>query len=387
MANLFRGLLGAARDPQFRQDIKNGLLNAAAGATQGLTTDALGAPVDLINMALSPLGLGSQNPVGGSNWLANKAVAGGLLAPPPVNNLQYNAGRMLGPIAAMGAPDAAEALGRGLLDFASHSGRINPYAGQLGAIVYHGSPHKFDAFDLSKIGTGEGAQAYGHGLYFAENPDVAKGYQTALASERGFSYGGKSGLTRAEIHELVNSEMPGYLDGVARPSAVADFVMDDMATGIASRPDGFLPRKYKPDSERARLYERLKSQIKHADPGAMYTVDLPDEAIARMLDWDKPLSEQAEAVRVAAMDLGLPGTATGKDVYNALAMQARDANLHRSNLQGTTLPGSQAAASQDLLGFGIPGIRYLDGGSRGAGQGTSNYVVFDDKLLKILKRE
>jgi hypothetical protein len=34
--------------------------------------------------------------------------------------------------------------------------------------TYHGSPHDFDEFDMSKIGTGEGAQAYGRGLYFAE---------------------------------------------------------------------------------------------------------------------------------------------------------------------------------------------------------------------------
>ena len=39
--------------------------------------------------------------------------------------------------------------------------------------TYHGSPHDFDEFDMSKIGTGEGAQAYGHGLYFAENENVA----------------------------------------------------------------------------------------------------------------------------------------------------------------------------------------------------------------------
>ena len=37
--------------------------------------------------------------------------------------------------------------------------------------AYHGTPHQFEAFDVSKIGTGEGAQAYGHGLYFAENPE------------------------------------------------------------------------------------------------------------------------------------------------------------------------------------------------------------------------
>src|SRR4029077_20239061 len=49
----------------------------------------------------------------------------------------------------------------------------------LAATVFHGSPHKFDAFDMSKIGTGEGAQAYGHGLYMAEQPSTAAAYKQA----------------------------------------------------------------------------------------------------------------------------------------------------------------------------------------------------------------
>jgi hypothetical protein len=67
---------------------------------------------------------------------------------------------------------------------------LNP---QTGAIVWHGSPHKFDKFDSSKIGTGEGAQAYGHGLYLAESPDVAGSYKTALTgSPLRFQSGGKT---------------------------------------------------------------------------------------------------------------------------------------------------------------------------------------------------
>src|SRR4029453_2036207 len=49
-----------------------------------------------------------------------------------------------------------------------------------GIKAYHGSPHDFEQFSLAKIGTGEGAQAYGHGLYFAEKPEVAKQYRDAL---------------------------------------------------------------------------------------------------------------------------------------------------------------------------------------------------------------
>jgi hypothetical protein len=48
--------------------------------------------------------------------------------------------------------------------------------------AYHGSPYSFDRFDISKIGTGEGAQAYGYGLYFAENEKVARGYRDALTN-------------------------------------------------------------------------------------------------------------------------------------------------------------------------------------------------------------
>ncbi len=47
-----------------------------------------------------------------------------------------------------------------------------------GMTTYHGSPHLFNKFRMDKIGTGEGAQAYGHGLYFAENPAVAKTHLT-----------------------------------------------------------------------------------------------------------------------------------------------------------------------------------------------------------------
>ena len=47
--------------------------------------------------------------------------------------------------------------------------------------AYHGSPHSFEKFDTSKIGTGEGAQAYGHGLYVAESENVAKSYRDQLS--------------------------------------------------------------------------------------------------------------------------------------------------------------------------------------------------------------
>ncbi len=51
--------------------------------------------------------------------------------------------------------------------------------------AYHGTPHSFDKFDLGAIGTGEGAQAHGWGLYFAENKKTAESYRDTLIKTRG----------------------------------------------------------------------------------------------------------------------------------------------------------------------------------------------------------
>ena len=56
--------------------------------------------------------------------------------------------------------------------------------------AYHGTPHRFDEFSLDNIGTGEGAQAHGWGLYFAENREVSEEYRERLSRAKVF-YGGK----------------------------------------------------------------------------------------------------------------------------------------------------------------------------------------------------
>ena len=51
-------------------------------------------------------------------------------------------------------------------------------------IAYHGTPYKFDKFTLDNIGAGEGAQAHGWGLYFAENKKVSEDYRERLRKGR-----------------------------------------------------------------------------------------------------------------------------------------------------------------------------------------------------------
>jgi hypothetical protein len=252
-----------------------------------------------------------------------------------------------------------------------------------GMTVFHGSPHKFDAFDLSKIGTGEGAQAYGHGLYFAESPGVAKSYQKALGHKdvvKQFRSELPDDIGVDEIVEaLYRGELPPKVAGVVKALKDDDWLGFDYPSQAISAAfkniDEFDPSP------------ALRSAIKEYG-GNLYHVDIPDEQIAKMLDWDKPLSEQPESVKSLlrgsdiAPDESVWSQYTGQQLYEG-EMQA--GGPYKGS--GWASSEAQKAVSEKLRKIGIPGIKYLDGGSRGAGEGTRNLVLFDDKLAKVLKRE
>jgi viroplasmin and RNaseH domain-containing protein len=170
-------------------------------------------------------------------------------------------------------------------------------------------------------------------------------------------------------------------------------------------------RKYRnPETQKlAEKYDQLM-QERFNLKGNLYTVDLPDEKIAQMLDWDKPFSEQSAYVQKAIMNNDLlkpyvekmnaktkqlneadPARLThpvigklAKKVYDVDSMKGQDAyNTIASHFN------SREQASEFLRQAGIPGIKYLDAGSRDAKQGTRNFVVFpgEEKHLKILERK
>jgi hypothetical protein len=236
--------------------------------------------------------------------------------------------------------------------------------GGLGDFInaYHGSPHDFEKFDLSKIGTGEGAQAYGHGLYFAENEGVAKGYKEALA-------GGNDPM------------MAMAKDALRRANGDGKLAADQLRSGLFQDRPGV-----------AELADKLASGWK--PEGKMYQVAIKASP-EHFLDWDKPLGEQHPKVQEILK--GIPGRkVTGDSVYDApyrdrLSVQDFYHTLAKDMVPAEDLrPGFDArsphAAMNALREAGIPGIKYLDQGSRGKGDGTRNYVVFDDKLIDILKK-
>jgi hypothetical protein len=252
-----------------------------------------------------------------------------------------------------------------------------------GMTVYHGSPHKFDKFDMSKIGTGEGAQAYGHGMYFAENKGVAEGYARVLG-QREFDVGGR---------KIYTGSSSRVLDDQSRGQTIAAGALDDAFNAQSSSPAQFAAGRLRKQAEyypeeAAHIKEALdiigewanKGGVSHMG-GYTYKVDLPDDQIAKMLDWDKPLSQQSKEVQAAIGKIIQERGGSARYWEETLGSDPDGQKLVKTlGLSG----GGQF--EQALKGAGIPGIRYLDGMSRGKG-GTSNFVVFDDQLPKIVERK
>ncbi len=228
--------------------------------------------------------------------------------------------------------------------------------------VYHGSPHKFDKFDPSKIGTGEGSQAYGHGIYLADNPKVADSYKASNAISSGTPDGYAAGIVGmyGGEHKALN-----YLKAILPQKGQTTFNGEShefIRDAISSIENG--------------THKNILGG------GSLYKVDLPDAMAAKMLDWDKPLSQQAPEVQKAVgAGVFFDPALTGKEIYQQIASEGFKKNGAGAN--------HSEYATQFFKKLGVPGIRYLDQGSRGAGQGTYNYVAFPgtEDALKILERK
>jgi len=219
---------------------------------------------------------------------------------------------------------------------------------RMGIKAYHGSPHDFDAFDLSKIGTGEGAQAYGHGLYFAESEPVAKSYRDALAT--------------TPVHPELADASKAYNDAYMAVGKAMSGTKEEFNAAIAAR-----------DAAQAKL-QRIKAEPLQSNPGRMYEVNINADP-EHFLDWDKPLSEQHPVVVDALQK----------------AMRPRQWDEFHPAQAGTAMKQGfigldEQIASEKLREAGLPGIKYLDQGSRTSGEGSRNYIVFNDKLIDILKK-
>ena len=302
-----------------------------------------------------------------------------------------------------GAFDTALAtMGAGLV-----GGRYVP-KGALTANVWQGGPHKYGpegaAKSLDHIGKGEGAQAYGWGRYDAGSEAVGRQYQEQVSGDFWVTPDG----------ELFNPTTLEHMNARSRIGRNPDIDAElPELREIAKRQDG-TDAGAMMQRDIAKLEALQKKGGLSPSDGNLYKHDLPDEDIARYLDWDKPLSEQPESVRAALEQTGVLAEMraksavsmsgfdeklaalgkpphfgdgkirdySGQEIYNAMVERAK-------GLDGTGSPVDFDAAyrqgSEALGNAGIPGLQYYDGMSRNAGEGTRNYVTWDQGVLDRMK--
>lgn len=198
--------------------------------------------------------------------------------------------------------------------------------------AFHGTAAIFDQFSLHAIGTGEGAQAYGWGLYFASKREVADYYRETLAGkEQGKALLVDGAPPYQEFFKTLSDDLRG---GLAEVYARAHFstpddpesipkMRRDLATSIenlrATLAEG---QTFSGDvgMDRIRL-EQYEMGLAFLDaygdkltirgpvkPGRTYKVDIPE--LEDFLQWDLPASRQSAKVQAVLKDLGVEFTRT-----------------------------------------------------------------------------
>lgn len=264
--------------------------------------------------------------------------------------------------------------------------------------AYHGTPHSFERFDLGAIGTGEGNQAHGWGLYFAADKKIAdERYRKRLTNDQyiietdeatyyfdiekqdwvdkktGQPVGGMSTPLGHAVWEI------GFREGNVEAALKAlkgqrDALIEENDSSNAQRLD-FLIRTIK-------LLEEKKFNYRK-DNGSLFEVDIPENDV--LLDEDKPLNEQPLSVRKAILEY----YKSRPDNYVTEGITIDDLDSQKGGqfykdvvfqMQSEGAENPQKAASELLNEYGIKGITY-----DGARDGRC-FVIFDDKAISIINR-
>lgn len=239
--------------------------------------------------------------------------------------------------------------------------------------AWHGTPYDFDAFSLSGIGGGEGNQAHGWGLYFAQDREVSEAYKEILGDK------GSTVELNGEVWTVNESgdwettgktakygEAIGYALDALEEHGTKDAAINSLQKDLK---EGKFRGAYIAEAQKAVNILR-QGEAKGHKGGRLLEAEIPDTDV--LLDEQKSFNEQPEKVKNALSELisntgegQLSGrlfkNATGKSIYKMLS------NLY----------GDDKKASLKLNEFGVKGITY---------KGTQDercYVVFDDKAIKI----
>jgi hypothetical protein len=299
--------------------------------------------------------------------------------------------------------------------------------------AWHGSPYDFDEFDLGSIGGGLGTQAFGWGLYFTENKNVAEKYKVERKSKNKFTLNGndipieyapvieqifgginvennkESLLNRLVLNrdaeqsnlDLVTknlNELDGVLDFITQNSkftinklpTLVDNKFERMATVILND----AKTKAKSDNKRVNkeyLFDVIEELQNRYKKHYIFYNDIVSK-ISYLID-NIDSFEVTSVYKPTLYNVEIPDTDTMLDYSKPINEQSEYVLNKIKQLDSTDINktgkefyndlserlGGNKNASLKLNELGIKGIKYKHGLSH-------NFVVFDDQAIKVIEK-
>lgn len=273
------------------------------------------------------------------------------------------------------------------------AGAMAPQGGAESFHGWHGTPHEFEPvegnpfgeFRDDKIGTGEGAQVYGHGHYVAGRRGTAEEYQRNLSKPE-ILLGGNSlhsteqphYIQAAREHLLASMDKKGELDldrsllGLDRMKELSKRYYDEEKRFLDARQlrgdeegHGYIATQDRADrlKDTAEDYKKAFDWVKENKDNfsvrrgnLLKAIATPDEH--ELLDWDEALGSHHQSVldKIEKIAPEAMTSMSGEDFYNHW--------VEAFSESGDTEGLAQKKASEFLKEAGIPGIKYADQGSR-----------------------
>ena len=322
--------------------------------------------------------------------------------------------------------------GKGVL-YVDNNGNGNYYTQTYNQSAWHGSPYDFDEFDLGSIGGGLGTQAFGWGLYFTENKNVAEKYKVERKSKNKFTLNGndipieyapvieqifgginvennkESLLNRLVLNrdaeqsnlDLVTknlNELDGVLDFITQNSkftinklpTLVDNKFERMATVILND----AKTKAKSDNKRVNkeyLFDVIEELQNRYKKHYIFYNDIVSK-ISYLID-NIDSFEVTSVYKPTLYNVEIPDTDTMLDYSKPINEQSEYVLNKIKQLDPTDINktgkefyndlserlGGDKNASLKLNELGIKGIKYKHGLSH-------NFVVFDDKAIKVIEK-
>ena len=329
---------------------------------------------------------------------------------------------------------------------------IGPFANKIARRpikTYHGSGTDFDEFSMSAVGTGEGAQMYGHGLYLSDLEDVGRSYRDQVGSpvemvadaqvaveERAGGFNSMGIMSEnADAAEALIEMQPEIveIDGVkhffikdTEENANENFLFTELpdVVGVdnvySNLSEGTFRYMY-PDGTSVMTRSKNAEGVEYEHPetgefgviveflgpsqGKVMKVDMDIDPKTQMLDYHETFDRMDRNVQqkvLYAVNYLLeqkPANDSGlRRIKKDLELVINKGKMSQNDGQGLLYALAHAldthkedpAISELLSRFGIRGTRYYTAGSRGRSlepyERTYNYVVFDDSALKITEK-